>query len=376
MHTNLTNELAKRGYFKYLSEAQGWTEKTIVQVEVGISKFDDFLIGADYRVFDSDLAIEFKEHLRTYVSPKTEKLLSPYMIVKTLHAVKNLLRWLCGQKGYRSRLKASEIEYLNPKTTEEHTSQATTWISRPTLDELYCVIRAMPFDTTEQRRDRAAIALTVLTGVRDGALITLKVGHLVMPERLLNQDPRDVATKNSKHILSWFFPVASDIEEIVEAWHRELVADFFFRPEDPLFPVTRQIQNSSGLFENNGIRREHWTYANPFRDAYRSACEKVGLTYRKPHHIRDALVGHGMRICRTPEEFKAWSQNLGHESVLTTFGSYGEITPRQQAQLMAGLRDIVPTAADSPIIGGLRIAARAAGFDLVPIRSPDPQAHP
>ena len=27
----------------------------------------------------------------------------------------------------------------------------------------------------------------------------------------------------------------------------------------------------------------------------------------------------------TPEEFKAWSQNLGHEQVLTTFSSYGQV---------------------------------------------------
>lgn len=27
--------------------------------------------------------------------------------------------------------------------------------------------------------------------------------------------------------------------------------------------------------------------------------------------------------CKTPEDFKAWSQNLGHNSPLTTFMSYG-----------------------------------------------------
>jgi hypothetical protein len=41
----------------------------------------------------------------------------------------------------------------------------------------------------------------------------------------------------------------------------------------------------------------------------------------------------GERLCRTPEEFKAWSQNLGHEQVLTTFSSYGQVAAeRQQLQ--------------------------------------------
>ena len=32
-------------------------------------------------------------------------------------------------------------------------------------------------------------------------------------------------------------------------------------------------------------------------------------------------------FCRTPEDYKAWSQNLGHADVLTTFTSYGSVAP-------------------------------------------------
>ena len=38
-----------------------------------------------------------------------------------------------------------------------------------------------------------------------------------------------------------------------------------------------------------------------------------------------------------PEEFKAWSQNLGHEQVLTTFSSYGQVAQDRQAELIRGL---------------------------------------
>ena len=42
--------------------------------------------------------------------------------------------------------------------------------------------------------------------------------------------------------------------------------------------------------------------------------------------------------CKTPEQFKAWSQNLGHENVLTTFASYGKIAPHRQGQVIAGIK--------------------------------------
>jgi len=34
---------------------------------------------------------------------------------------------------------------------------------------------------------------------------------------------------------------------------------------------------------------------------------------------------------------KAWSQNLGHEKVLTTFSSYGEANTRRQDEIIRGL---------------------------------------
>ena len=38
-----------------------------------------------------------------------------------------------------------------------------------------------------------------------------------------------------------------------------------------------------------------------------------------------------------PEDFKAWSQNLGHEKVLTTFISYGSVGTRRQGEIIRDL---------------------------------------
>ena len=48
-----------------------------------------------------------------------------------------------------------------------------------------------------------------------------------------------------------------------------------------------------------------------------------------------------IRIAAAPEEVKAWSQNLGHESPLTTFTSYGTIATDRQGELVrsAHLKD-------------------------------------
>src|SRR5262249_8754789 len=69
----------------------------------------------------------------------------------------------------------------------------------------------------------------------------------------------------------------------------------------------------------------------------KEAFEAVGLPGFNPHSFRHALAMLGEQTCKTPEEFKAWSQNLGHEQVLTTFASYGEVSSHRQAGIIRGV---------------------------------------
>jgi integrase/recombinase XerC len=70
---------------------------------------------------------------------------------------------------------------------------------------------------------------------------------------------------------------------------------------------------------------------------FREAFVRAGLPYFNPHSFRNTLVQLGQEICKTPEDFKAWSQNLGHEKVLTTFNSYGEVASQRQGEIIRGL---------------------------------------
>lgn len=60
----------------------------------------------------------------------------------------------------------------------------------------------------------------------------------------------------------------------------------------------------------------------------------AGLPYFNPHSFRKTLALLAGQQCRTPEEYNAWSQNLGHEDVLTTFRSYGDVSNYRQAEIM------------------------------------------
>jgi integrase len=90
-------------------------------------------------------------------------------------------------------------------------------------------------------------------------------------------------------------------------------------------------------FEAAGIERKHWSDAGPIRRIFRNAFNRAGLPYFKPHSLRSTLARLGETVCQTPEHFKAWSQNLGHEEVLTTFYSYGEVPSQRQIEIIRSL---------------------------------------
>jgi hypothetical protein len=112
---------------------------------------------------------------------------------------------------------------------------------------------------------------------------------------------------------------------------------------------------ASGHFEAVGLDRNGWSNATPIRAIFKDAFTGAGLPYFNPHSFRKTLAQYGERVCETPEAFKAWSQNLGHENVLTTFASYGQVATPRQAKLIRELGKPKSEAPDTePWNGGWR----------------------
>jgi integrase len=107
--------------------------------------------------------------------------------------------------------------------------------------------------------------------------------------------------------------------------------------DDPLFPATKVAVGEDFRFEATGLDRKSWSNAGPIRTVFKEAFTAAGLPYFNPHSFRKTLALLGEKLCQTPEQFKAWSQNLGHEDVLTTFSSYGDVSSYRQIEIIRSL---------------------------------------
>ena len=216
----------------------------------------------------------------------------------------------------------------------------------PTLEQVRHVIGAMPRDSEIQRRNRALVAFTLLTGARDSAIASMKLKHIDLAASCVYQDAREVNTKFSKTFTTYFFSVGEDIRKLVEDWATYLRQEKLWGNDDPLFPATNVVVGPAHQFQAAGLKPEHWSTAAPIRTIFREAFTAAGLPYFNPHSLRSTLVRLGETRCQTPEQFKAWSQNLGHEQVLTTFCSYGAVANRRQGEIIKGLAE--PQHAEQP----------------------------
>jgi len=335
---NADNERIKRKYFIFLREAKRQNEASVDAVAKAISRFEFHTKYRDFKGFHFEQAVAFKKYLAQQNNQQTGEKLSKATLNSTLRQLKTFFQWLAMQSGYKSRINYTDMEYFNLSEKDVRVATARRETAVPTLEQIKHVINIMPANTAIERRNRSLMAFTILTGARDSAIASMKLKHVDIAGNNVFQDAREVNTKFSKTFTTFFFPVSDDIEQIVVDWVRYLKDELLYGNDDPLFPKTNVITGENRTFQASGLKREHWSTASPIRDIFREAFSSAGLPNFNPHSFRKTLVTLGQKICQTPEEFKSWSQNLGHENVLTTFTSYGEVQHQRQGEIFKQLK--------------------------------------
>lgn len=331
------NERVKRAYLTYMREAQQHSEASLDAIAKAIHRFESYGRFRSFKAFHSAQAIAFKNHLAEQRSERSGTPLSIATQYATLAALKAFFGWLAGQPGFKKRLRYADADYFSMSRSATRIAKAHREARVPSLEQVRQVIGLMPAGSEIQQRDRAVVALILLTAARDGAVPSLKRKHLDLPGRRIVFDAREVRTKFSKSFSAWFLRVGDDIEAIVDDWATYLDKQALWGPDDPLFPATRLEVGPDRRFHPVGLDRKHWRTAGPIRAIFREAFTRADLPYSSPHTLRKTLARLGQQLCRTPEELKAWSQNFGHESVLTTLTSYGEVDPHRQAEIIRSL---------------------------------------
>ena len=179
---NPNNERIKRKYFIYLRNARQQSVQAVDGAASALARFENQTKHRDFKLFRSELAIAFKKHLAEQVSQMSGEKLSKATMYATLMSLKSFFQWLSRETGYKSRVHYSEADFFNMSAKDARVATTRRAKAFPTLEQVNRVISMMPDNTAIERRNRALIAFTLLTGARDGAIASMKLKHIDLAE--------------------------------------------------------------------------------------------------------------------------------------------------------------------------------------------------
>ncbi len=321
------NEKAKTKYFTHMKEAEGFSEKTIDAVEKAIWKYEEFSKGEDYACLNEQKAKQFKKWLEITHNKQKKQALSlttQYHILRHLNA---FFTWLSGQPGYKSRISPYLARYLKLDKKQSRIAVSTKRTEFPPVDYAMKICGSIEIRNEVDQRDRALIAFTLLSAMRDSAIISLPMECFDPETLIVDQDPKKgVKTKYGKHIITNLFLFDETLLKCFLDWHEFLKKEKLFTNADPLFPRTKLEHKGETdyCFKGDRIEPVFWQSTASMAKVFKFRASQAGEKYFSPHKFRHSAIAEARRYARTPEQMKAISQNVGHENVGTTFG-YGNL---------------------------------------------------
>ncbi len=346
---NARNERIKRRYLEFLKHARRQSEQSIDKAAAAIERFDAWNRRKDFRQFHIEQPIAFKEYLEKQRHSKTGRPLSMATLEGIIRPLRAFFTWLADQEGYRKRIRYSDAEYFNLSRKDQRLARSGDARPAPSPEQVRHLLSVMPATTEIEMRNRAIAALLTVTGARVKAVTTLRIKHLNIADRSLFQNAREVRTKYAKTMRTYFIPGFPLAEQILAEWVRFLTEDKLYGPDDPLFPKTEIGIGPNGGFTAIGLSREGWRNTTAVRTIIREACEAAGLGRYGPHAFRHMVIRLAGFRCHTLEDYKAWSENIGHENMLTSLQSYGHVPEQRRRALILGLTEDTGTSLLEPM---------------------------
>jgi integrase/recombinase XerD len=334
------NEKIKRKYFEWLKDAEGYSDKTIECVEKAIWKYEEFTKDDDYANYSVRQAKAFKKWLNSQKKKRTSKTISLTTQYAYLRHIRAFFLWLSGQAGYKSRINAYDVQLLKLDKQQSRIATSVKQTKYPSLAYVKTLCQSIKIQTDIDRRDQALIAFHMLSAMRVSAIFSLPIKCFDPNTLEVFQDPKlGVQTKFSKQIVTTLFGFDKELLNYVLDWAKYLKKEKLFDDLAPLFPRTKLQHKAVDdvCFEGTTIEPVFWQGEGAILKIFERRMKDAGLDYYSPHKFRHASIAEARKHCRTEEQRKAVSQNVGHENVGTTF-SYGNMDVPRVNEVISKMR--------------------------------------
>lgn len=321
----------ERIIFDYQVYAGRFDPKTLDAHLATIRDFEKFHGGKPLSAITPADASRYREHLIT----AGQHGLSRSTVRHRASFLTAFFDWLVQQDGYRRMNKTISGYFRLPKGQAAKALQPAPR-DIPTTDEALKILSSMPTCSFVQRRDQAIVAASFLFGTRASATASLRLCHIDVPAKKVIQDAAVVRVKNGKSQTTFWFPIDERFAQIVTAWIDEL-DKLGCGPQEALFPPNAAFDFPRRLSKTDREPILPWQTDGAIRRAFHRGCQSAGLPYFNPHSAKHYLRSIRDEICRTSDQRKAWSYNLGHENEQITEANYAKMTDDRRDEIFSNL---------------------------------------
>jgi integrase len=305
----------------WLQYAGRWSTKTVSAKLAAIRRFEDFCAGKDFSKISKSDVSWFRESLKSSAEAIGEDRLSVSTVRHLVSHLKSFFEWLIEQPKFRNLDRTLPSYFALPKKFEA-TVLAEDARPVPTEEEAILMVECMPIETIKQRRDQAMVAIAFLAALRADTITSLQVRHFEGKARVVVQDARRSRTKNGKSLRIKFFPVLPLFAEVVVSWKEELM-ELAFEEADALVPDEKHL--SGGIDRSQSQPVLPMSSTNAVSSAFRTASRGIGKSF-SPHSAKHFIGQLSLTACKSPEELKAWSVNMGHDDEAVTLRYYKNVS--------------------------------------------------
>src|SRR4029077_15979725 len=126
-------------------------------VRKAIGRLEAYTGFKDFGAFNKEQAIAFKKRSSRNKTKRNGEPVAKSTLLSTINVLKGFLKWLSCQPGYKSRIKGTDIEYLNLSDNETRAAKAPRFKNFPTLEQIRAVLFSMPAENDLELRNRALV---------------------------------------------------------------------------------------------------------------------------------------------------------------------------------------------------------------------------
>lgn len=123
---NPANEIVKYKFFEQLEHTEnGKDPKTITQYVAAIHEFEIATKYKDFKHFNSDWAIEFKNYLNDKINQRTGSNISKSLYFNYISFVRQFFEWLVQSEKDYTKIKKEHIKFLHVTRNDKNKAKAT-----------------------------------------------------------------------------------------------------------------------------------------------------------------------------------------------------------------------------------------------------------